>query len=418
VRMNLRQAASRVLRHAVLAFSVNILLLGTVGQVSAASTGALPVAAVEPRVDEVAVDRVFEYRVWKFSAPETIETVAKDAASYATPEDARIAQWSAMMARDVQWFLDGWEVETRERVAREVDLKELAARWDSVVGRRLRLLRRAETGGYAIVESEIEDGPGGPAPEYPWVRKSDVVFCLMDERWVWTDALASDPVALLWREPGIGRLVVIVRAVDDGVEKTYDAYPGSKKATGEAFDGVRPKVPPPRLPAKRAEVKHVVIEEHYRYKVWELEPAIVVHPVPQGRASYKTPEDAVIAQFSATMAGDYEWYLQGWAKEERNEVRQRQDKETWRRDVAGLAGSTVRILRRAETLGHVLMEFRVDLGRGASDKRLKEGGVVLKQEDGRWVYTNELAEDPVVMLWRTPTKRTTLIGRRESGGKM
>jgi hypothetical protein len=165
-----------------------------------------------------------------------------------------------------------------------------------------------------------------------------------------------------------------------------------------------------RFPANKSETQEVVVEQIYRFQVRHFEPPVGVQPVAKAKAGYATPEDALIAQCSAMLAGDYEWWLTGWDKAGKEAVAKRGG-EYWKKNWSDLLGArTFVLLQRAETDGAVIFEYKLDPP--PTIQELRQGTMVFRQEDGRWANTRALAEDPVALYWNTPTRRAQVIMRK------
>ena len=169
-------------------------------------------------------------------------------------------------------------------------------------------------------------------------------------------------------------------------------------------------IPAPRFPASKPETEEVVVEQIYRFQVRQFEPPVGVQPVAKAKAGYSTPEDALIAQCSAMLAGDYDWWLAGWDNAGKEAVAKR-GADYWKNNWSDLLGArTFVLLRRAETDGAVIFEYKLDPP--PTMQELRQGTMVFRQEDGRWANTRALAEDPVALYWNTPTRRAQVIMRK------
>jgi hypothetical protein len=66
----------------------------------------------------------------------------------------------------------------------------------------------------------------------------------------------------------------------------------------------------------------VIIENIYSVKIGGYQPPLKVNSVEKTAARYQTPEDAAIAQFSAMVKGDHDWWLSGWTDESKILIQQ------------------------------------------------------------------------------------------------
>jgi len=170
------------------------------------------------------------------------------------------------------------------------------------------------------------------------------------------------------------------------------------------------ELPAPRFPTSSPETDEVVVEQIYRFRVRQFTPPVRVQPVDRSKAGYSTPEDALIAQCSAALAGDYDWWLAGWDKAGKDAVSKR-GADYWKKNWRDLLGSrTFVLLRRAETEGAVIYEYKLDPPPQIAE--LAQGTIVFRQEAGRWANTRALAEDPVFLYWSMPERRIQMILRK------
>ena len=169
-------------------------------------------------------------------------------------------------------------------------------------------------------------------------------------------------------------------------------------------------IPVPRFPASAAETQEVVVEQIYRFQVRQFTPPVRVKVVDRKAAGYSTPEDALVAQCSAMFAGDYDWWRAGWDAAGQKTMANR-GADYWKKNWHDLLGNrTFVVSQRAETNGAVIYAYKLDPP--AQIEALSEGTMVFRQENGRWVNSNSLAEDPVFLWWMTPGRRGRMIMRK------
>ena len=170
-------------------------------------------------------------------------------------------------------------------------------------------------------------------------------------------------------------------------------------------------LPAPRFPASAPETQEVVVEQIYRYRVRQFTPPVRVKLVAKSAANYSTPEDALIAQCSAMLTGDYEWWRAGWDSAGQETVAKR-GAEYWKKNWRDmLSDRTFVLLQRAETEGAVIYEYELDPP--PQLQALARGMLVFRQDNGRWAVTNSLEDDPVFLWWTTPEHRGRMIMRKQ-----
>lgn len=173
------------------------------------------------------------------------------------------------------------------------------------------------------------------------------------------------------------------------------------------------KLPKPIFPISDYEIKKIIVEEVYYYRIMAYTPPVKV-PLyaAEEDKSYKTPEEALISVLSAMFAKDYNWWLSSWTKSSQ-ELNIEEDRkrnitpetwtQIWERD---LKGKEVEITHRIEVGSYIILGYSViDLNEKDVSKRSFESQLVFKLEDGKWLATLDLASDPVKWSWRNPEKR-------------
>lgn len=147
-----------------------------------------------PESGQFVVEYLYNYTRRDYVPPARMQPVARAAASYATPEDAFVAQMSAMQSGDYDWWLAGWTADSRAQiVARNAQLKRTGRDWAEIwkkgfAGQEVRLLQRADTGPYVFVVYGLFDDKGDKTFEGIFVSER------VAEQWLATQALAEDPM--------------------------------------------------------------------------------------------------------------------------------------------------------------------------------------------------------------------------------
>jgi hypothetical protein len=149
-----------------------------------------------PEDKKFTFEKIFNYRVMKYSPPVVIQRMTRDTASNATPEQALAAQVSAMLAGDYDWWLSSWDAAS-QKFHRERDLQMKRAPadwrilWDRVLrGQQVRLVERAVTGPlgpYVMLLYELHDADGKVTLKSTFVSREEA------GRWVATLDLSEDP---------------------------------------------------------------------------------------------------------------------------------------------------------------------------------------------------------------------------------
>lgn len=156
--------------------------------------------------------------------------------------------------------------------------------------------------------------------------------------------------------------------------------------------------PDPLYPTTPPELKQFVFENVYNYKRMRYQPPVTVQPVIRDRASYETPEQALHAHISAMLAGDFDWWLSEWDTASQAWIKERMTQLNrtpafWREIWAKTFQAQVVLVERIDTgpFGpYVMLIYSI---RDKGGKETLRSSFVTKYEAGRWVATQELAED-------------------------
>jgi hypothetical protein len=159
-------------------------------------------------------------------------------------------------------------------------------------------------------------------------------------------------------------------------------------------------------------VKKIVVEDEFGFALRTYDPPVDFAAVDRSAAKADTPEATTMAILSAMSRGDVPWFRSLWDAESAN-VLAADDKKHGRDDAFWIATWT-RLLRdrrivltnRVESGDYVLVAYDLI----PSQANHKPEDVIhletpLKLQNGRWLATQELASDPVLLYWKTPDVR-------------
>jgi len=147
------------------------------------------------------VEMTYVYSVTPYSPAYAVKLVDQKGASYATPEDALIANLSSLAATNFAWNNQTWtaasvrDMEQRDR-ADGTTPRDWETRWKTLyAGKRFDLLNRIDYGRYVLIEYRVSGAPGGK----PMV---DTAALAKDgQQWKVTQELAADPILQHWNSP-------------------------------------------------------------------------------------------------------------------------------------------------------------------------------------------------------------------------
>lgn len=175
-------------------------------------------------------------------------------------------------------------------------------------------------------------------------------------------------------------------------------------------------LPKPFFNVTAVETKELTVEQIYSFNVMRYDPPVKVTLLSNpNNASYATPEQTLVAHFSAMFLKDYSVFLGTWSREDQKAMEEKDQSlkrtsafwiQTWDKV---LANRSVEFIARIESGSYVLIEYR--LFSTTEQTQAFSDTVVLKNENDRWVLTNELAADPVPVYWKTSDKKVKKMGR-------
>lgn len=174
--------------------------------------------------------------------------------------------------------------------------------------------------------------------------------------------------------------------------------------------------PPPVFSTTPPTTNKVVSEEQYYFSLRHYSPPVDVKVVPREKASYDSPEMAAIAAISAMVTGDYDWFRSTWDKAslalmDARDKAENQTPEFWVKawDEA-FRNRMIQLTARIDSGDYVMIVYRL-VGQPDAASPAKPAGAdvelitVLKPDNGKWVATQALSQDPVLLYWKTPGTR-------------
>lgn len=169
------------------------------------------------------------------------------------------------------------------------------------------------------------------------------------------------------------------------------------------------------LPLSAPTVQKVIVENVYYFAHRKYEPAVPVVYV-GADATYGTPEAATIAAISAMKTKNVSWFRSMWDKPSQQMMADRdkqfnQTPEFWQNAWEKVfAGNRRAVLTdRIDSGDYVIISY--SLLAPEPDAKPIELSAILKHQGGRWMLTQDLASDPVLLNWRTPNERMQRIVR-------
>jgi hypothetical protein len=157
-----------------------------------------------PVFRELVVENVYVCKVMKYESPAVLRLVTQpDQASYSLPEDAVAAHFSAIFAKNYDWFLNTWSKDSQKFMADKNREKSRGPDywlnlWENVYAdKKIELITRIESGNYVLIEYRLT--PKGRDKPF----QDTVALTKENDRWVLTQELRNDPVLSSWNAPGL-----------------------------------------------------------------------------------------------------------------------------------------------------------------------------------------------------------------------
>lgn len=159
-----------------------------------------PIFPVSARTDATyTVEYVFNYAKYDYTPAVPVSVVKKADASYATPEQAFTAFYSAILTMDYDWMLKTWDGPSRKFIETTNEKQKLSSSyWISIwkqryVGKKIEMVQRIESGLYVLILYRVTDPATGKQ-----IEQDTVNFILEGNRWVATQSLAADPFSVTY----------------------------------------------------------------------------------------------------------------------------------------------------------------------------------------------------------------------------
>jgi hypothetical protein len=169
-------------------------------------------------------------------------------------------------------------------------------------------------------------------------------------------------------------------------------------------------------------IKKVVVEDQYYFTFMHYSPPVQVKLVTRDTASYENPEAAAISAISAMVSKDINWYRSTWDRasiaimDDRDKALN-QSAEFWVNSWGrAFTNKRIELTARIETGEYVLIVYRlVPTGEVNDPANTSNSEIelvtVLKYQEGKWLATQELSRDPVLLYWKTPDFRPQRVIR-------
>ena len=147
----------------------------------------------------------------------------------------------------------------------------------------------------------------------------------------------------------------------------------------------------------------------YSYTHCKYDPPVRV-TVSEVLTRYDSPEDAAMSLMSAMAAADYASFYRGWTSEAQKTMSEEDNAkhhspDYWTKQwTKWLRGRKVNMTDRVETGKYVIISMiAAPTQADAQEEPTEFPWVLVKDSKGRWLATEDLDADPVLLNWRRPS---------------
>jgi len=193
-----------------------------------------PIYPVSDREDaSYTVEYVFNYARYNYTPAVAIKDVNRVQASYATPEDAFTAFYSAIQSGDYDWMLNSWDEGSRKFIQDKNEKDNQGqAYWVNLwkqryAGKKIEMVQRLESGLYVLILYRITDPDTGKI-----IEQDTLPMNLEHKKWLATQSLAADPLAVLYPDLPPARSQEVLMT-DPRKAPNPNLPPGAKQLTRE-----------------------------------------------------------------------------------------------------------------------------------------------------------------------------------------
>jgi len=149
-----------------------------------------------PQTKQLVIENVYTYNYRAYRpAVKLLPLKTQKESSYQYPEDTVTAHISAMLAKDWNWFREGWdpacwkEIEQENKAAGRAPTS-IMQRWEVLQGKQIQFVDRIDSGPFSVVYYTVEGQPG-------------FLFAAMklqNGKWLITNEFSNDPVLMYAHE--------------------------------------------------------------------------------------------------------------------------------------------------------------------------------------------------------------------------
>lgn len=157
------------------------------------------------------------------------------------------------------------------------------------------------------------------------------------------------------------------------------------------------------------ELRSLVVETVYPFKLQKYTPVVPVIKVPARSAMRTTPEQVLAEMVSSIAVGDFEWNSSLWdpksrAAMEESDRRDGHGPAYWLAQWKPHANAAYRLLHRIQYGKYVLIEY--EFGQAG---RLSKSTIALTNLQGQWYLTQDIAGEAILSSWNSPDGRVRTV---------
>ena len=159
----------------------------------------------------------------------------------------------------------------------------------------------------------------------------------------------------------------------------------------------------PDFPRSSPQSKEYSFTARYHFIERTYSPAVVIPRVSQAPALIQSAEEALISQFSAVDALDYDWWLSTWDDPAQHKMAESatkpvDSKKVWQQQWEGKAGKlNVKLTRWMISGPYVILAYTLSTADQKGSTTLPETATAFRLWNGNWKATLDLEGDPILL---------------------
>ena len=156
----------------------------------------------------------------------------------------------------------------------------------------------------------------------------------------------------------------------------------------------------PQYPSTPVQQKQFTVQYVYNYAESTYTPAVPMPSVAKSALKFNTPENALIALYSAMRSADFDGFLNCWDEPSRTDFEaQAKASPKFKQQLLGnwktiVAGKAIVLTHRLDTVNYIILDAVIQNAYGPG--KSFDDSEVLVFEKGRWVLSNQFQTDGLI----------------------